>query len=440
MADGWMRLKSTLNILSNVTPKVDVLGPEIDYVPKKLQINNPLPNLRNVKYKIDNEGLNIIHLPKDVKVNKGIPKFENLKTRIDSKGLEIFHGTPKSSRSEQSRSNDVTTSAEERKDIVDNVQTRVTTVSDESEAIIKPAPAVSSSETYEDWFLPFTPNFSRPVSSSSSTNLPSTPPSPSPPSPPSPPSALAQRGLFRYNNRSPHTISPAEILISPKSLSLSQMSPKPRLPTPPDSPEIILTYRKSPLILSPKKTPSPPPCKIIQVSPVPQQDIFAQTDCVSYRDFNEQTEEIEEPKKATGLKWWHWLLLIFLLLIIFIGVGVAIGYGVGFFGKKVKCSDGFVNIDNICHVKSTTAQPTTTEPCDGCNCPKDVLLDPDSADNSFEVLSPRYPQKYRHNSDCVWNFLSTRDQLEVTFTKFNLEWASNCRDKDFVFLDQVNHC
>ena len=425
MGDGWKKLKSTLNILSNVTPKVDILGPEIDHVPKKLQINNPLPNLANVKYKIDNEGLNIIHLPKEVKVNKGIPKFDNVKTKVDSKGLEIFHGTPKTGRSDHGKSTDDSGVSEERKEMfVPIVQSEETTVPDERED-----PVTLSSESYEDWFLPFTPNFSRPVSSSS-TNL--------PPTPPSAPSALSQRGLFRYNNRSPHTISPTELLISPKSLSLSQMSLKPRLPTPPDSPELILTYRKSPPIISPKKTPSPPPCKIIQVSPIPQQDIFAQTDCVSYRDFNDQTEPFEEPKKATGLKWWQWLLLILLLLIIFIGVGVAIGYGVGFFGKKVQCSAGSVNIDNICHVTTTTAQPTTTEPCDGCNCPKDVLLDPDSSDASFEVLSPRYPEKYRHNSDCVWNFLSTRGQLEVTFSKFNLEWASNCRDKDYVFLDQVN--
>lgn len=422
MGDGWKKLKSTLNILSNVTPKVDILGPDIEYFPKKLQINNPLPNLANVKPKIDNEGLNIIHLPKEVKVSRGIPKFENVKTKVDSKGLEIFHGTPKTGRSDHSRSNDDSTVSEERTDPV--IQTEDSTVSDD--------PATLSSESYEDWFLPFTPNITRPASSSS-TNLPPTPPSA--PSPPSPPNGLSMKGLFRYNNRSPHTISPTEILISPKSLSLSQMSLKPRLPTPPDSPEIILTYRKSPPIISPKKTPSPPPSKIIQVSPIPQQDIFAQTDCVSYRDFNDQTEDLEEPKKTTGLKWWQWLLLILLLLIIFIGVGLAIGYGVGFFGKKVKCSAGYENVDNVCHVTTTTVQPVT---CDGCNCPKDVLLDPDSSDNTFEVLSPRYPQKYRHNSDCVWNFLSTRGQLEVTFTKFNLEWANNCRDKDYVFLDQVN--
>ena len=218
MGDGWTKLKSTLNILSNVTPKVDVLGPEIDYVPKKLQINNPLPNLKNVKYKIDNEGLNIIHLPKEVKVNKGVPKFENLKTRIDSKGLEIFHGTPKTARSDYSKSNDETTTTEERKEIVESVGhgRNEDTLSEESEDVVESDPAGVSSESYEDWFQPFTPNFSRPVSSSS-TNLPPTPPSNSPPS------ALSQSGIFRYNNRSPHTISPTEILISPKSLSLSDV-------------------------------------------------------------------------------------------------------------------------------------------------------------------------------------------------------------------------
>ena len=408
MGDTWKRFRST--IMSSVKPKVDILGPEIERVPKKLKINNPLPDLKNVKYKIDNEGLNIIHLPKDIKINKGVLKFENIKPKVDFKGIEIFHGSP-------NKVEDSVTTA-----IADNLQ--------EEENEDQTDPTELSSDSYEDYFLPFTPNFSRAVSSSS-TSLPPTPPTKSP----SLPSSASQTGIFRYNNRSPHTISPMELLISPKSLSLSQGSLKPRLPTPPDSPEIILSYRKSPPII-PAKTPTPPPSKIIQVSPIPQQDIFAQTDCVSYHDFNDQTE-FEEPKKNSGLKWWQWLLLILLLLLIFVGIGLAIGYAVGLFGKKVKCSDGYIKIDNVCHIQTTTAQPTTTEPCDGCNCPKDVLLDPDSTDNSFEVLSPRYPEKYRHNSDCVWNFLSTRGQLEITFTKFNLEWARNCREKDYVFLDQV---
>ena len=72
MAEAWQRLKST--ILSSVRPKVDNLGPEVEHIPKKIKINNPLPDLKNVTCKIDNEGLNIIHLPKEIKVNKDYDK------------------------------------------------------------------------------------------------------------------------------------------------------------------------------------------------------------------------------------------------------------------------------------------------------------------------------------------------------------------------------
>ena len=59
-----------LKTLANVLPKVDVLGPDIQHVPKKIQINNPLPDLKNITPKVDNEGLQIVHLPKEVNVHK----------------------------------------------------------------------------------------------------------------------------------------------------------------------------------------------------------------------------------------------------------------------------------------------------------------------------------------------------------------------------------
>ena len=47
-----------LKTLANVLPKVDVLGPDIKHVPKKIQINNPLPDLKNITPKVDNELFN----------------------------------------------------------------------------------------------------------------------------------------------------------------------------------------------------------------------------------------------------------------------------------------------------------------------------------------------------------------------------------------------
>ena len=73
--------------LANVVPKVDALGPEMEYIPKKIEVNKPMPDLKSVTCKIDNEGLEIVHLPKEVKVHKGAMKFDNLRTRIDNKGM-----------------------------------------------------------------------------------------------------------------------------------------------------------------------------------------------------------------------------------------------------------------------------------------------------------------------------------------------------------------
>ena len=68
---------------------------------------------------------------------------------------------------------------------------------------------------------------------------------------------------------------------------------------------------------------------------------------------------------------------ILVLLLLFVGIGLAIGYGVGWFGKsRLRCNEGFVEIDNLCHAISTTPAPVTSEPCDGCNCPLDITLDP----------------------------------------------------------------
>ena len=110
------------------------------------------------------------------------------------------------------------------------------------------------------------------------------------------------------------------------------------------------------------------------MSPAHGQDLCVQTDHVTKLDEVNQTE-FEEPKKS-GLKWWQYLIIILILLILFVGIGLAIGYGVGFFGKsKLRCNDGFVEVNNLCTAVTST---TTATPCDGCNCPMDITLDPDS--------------------------------------------------------------
>ena len=175
-----------------------------------------------------------------------------------------------------------------------------------------------------------------------------------------------------------------------------------------------------------------------------QKDFYGQTDSVKRLDFFNQTDFEDEMPEKRKKNWWPWLLLVLILLLMFIGIGIGIGYAIGLLGEDdTVCAAGYEKVGTSCQIISTTSTTTsvstsTEEPCDGCNCPLDFLLDPDnSTNNELEVVSPRYPQKYRHNSDCTWNILSTRGQLKLTFTRFNLEWAQNCRTKDYVFLDQV---
>ena len=384
----FSNISKKIKQLANVVPKVDALGPEIEYIPKKIEVNKPMPDLKMVTCKIDNEGLEIVHLPKEVKVHKGTPKFDNLQARVDNKGIEILHGqTPAkvlqkfaiSEPEPETLPEEPEQSEEERKTEIlpgpinsDEVFTLPQTVT--SPYVV---PEVSPTHPASRVSTP------SPSSSSSEASL--------PPTPRAEISTATLRQLFSSQGSSHHLSPGTSARVSPRSRVPTppprSPSPKPKLVTPPESPEIILR----PILKPPRKvkTPTPPPSKLIQVSPVKYQGLFVQTDSVDKFDGSNQTD-FTEPKKNSGLKWWKWLLLILILLLIFIGVGVAIGYAVGFFGKsKLRCSDGFERVGNLCQPLTSSSTP---EPCDGCNCPLDILLDPGlsgSGGDTAEVTSPR---------------------------------------------------
>ena len=447
-----------LKIKANVVPKVDVLGPEIQYVPKKLEINKPLPDLKLVTPKVDNEGLQIVHLPKEVKVNKGLLKFDNLRTRIDNKGIDILRGGQSSP-------------TKTFKELVESIQHELSDTQDEPvhDDVEDDHPPESDTDNV---FLPepssILTNVVSPLklSISSRTATPSSSSSDDMSLPPTPASRNSMQRLFSLGSRRPsHQISPGSparsatledrantprpptvIKVSPvkapsprppPSPPQATPSPKPRLPTPPASPELILKINTSPPSRIP--SPTPPPSKLIQVSPVRNQEMLVQTDTIDTLDMFNQTEFEEEPKKGSKWKWWHYTLILIVLIIVFVGAGLGTGYAIKWFNRsKLSCDSGFVKVGDLCHETTTSSPLSTTAPCDGCNCPVDISLDPDNSTGDSVVLtSPRYPSKYKHNSDCTWNIFSTRGQLQLTFTQFNLEWAQNCRQKDFVFLDQV---
>ena len=517
------QLNRQLPKLSDVAPRIDMLGPDLPYTPKKIKINNPLPNLDSVTPRIDTQGLQIVHLPKEVKINKGTPKFDNVQIKIDNKGIDIIHGytpievnknlpdlshvlpkeaplgrievtkvepkerseydtavergitpTPPDSPTEMEESSDdegFGQSVVHRSPVVSPIQSKSEL---QSERDSSPEQSQSEIENVRN----HTEETSSVITTSSATS-PSPSPATSPPPKPTPRPRLPTPPL---KERTPTPSSPIERVLTPPST-------KSRCPTPPKSPDLLLKIdqqqtQKGPpspshtviipnVPISKSNTPTPPP-RIIQVTPPPSKpslypqkssgsslasnkskaeklkgtknDFYGQTDSVHKLDFFNQTDfEYEIPEKTTK-KWWPWLLLVLILLLMFIGMGIGIGYAIGLIGgeeSETVCEAGFEKVGALCQLISTSStsiplSTTTEEPCDGCNCPLDILLDPDnSTNNQVVVTSPRYPKKYKHNSDCTWNILATRGQIRLTFTKFNLEWAQNCRTNDYIFLDQV---
>jgi len=66
----------------------------------------------------------------------------------------------------------------------------------------------------------------------------------------------------------------------------------------------------------------------------------------------------------------------------------------------------------------------------------DIKLNP-SGTKTVTIKSPRYPSKYSHNQDCRWNIETTKGKLQMTFDKFNIEYASNCKKKDYLFVGSL---
>ena len=71
-------------------------------------------------------------------------------------------------------------------------------------------------------------------------------------------------------------------------------------------------------------------------------------------------------------------------------------------------------------------------PCDGCNCPMMISMDPDD-DNSRTLTldSPQYPSLYPNNQICTWTITATYGQLAMVFNKFTVQSDSTC-SKDYL--------
>jgi len=64
-------------------------------------------------------------------------------------------------------------------------------------------------------------------------------------------------------------------------------------------------------------------------------------------------------------------------------------------------------------------------------------MDPDGDTRTYTLKSPEYPTKYANNLDCKWTFTATTGNVKMVLDKFNVEWASSCKSKDYLFLSPI---
>merc|ERR1712106_310350 len=83
---------------------------------------------------------------------------------------------------------------------------------------------------------------------------------------------------------------------------------------------------------------------------------------------------------------------------------------------------------------TTTLSTATPAPCDGCNCPMTIILDPSSKDTKTYTLKHK---NYKNNEDCTWNFKVETGKLKLIFQKFDVERSDSCKSKDYVKVSKV---
>jgi len=66
----------------------------------------------------------------------------------------------------------------------------------------------------------------------------------------------------------------------------------------------------------------------------------------------------------------------------------------------------------------------------------DIKLNPKKT-KTATITSPNYPSKYPKNQKCTWKITATKGKLKLTFDKFNTEWSSNCKKKDYLYVASV---
>jgi len=64
-------------------------------------------------------------------------------------------------------------------------------------------------------------------------------------------------------------------------------------------------------------------------------------------------------------------------------------------------------------------------------------MNPDDSSRTYTLKSPNYPNNYPNNKNCKWTFVATTGKVKLIIDKFNVEWSSTCKTKDYLYVGQI---
>ena len=85
------------------------------------------------------------------------------------------------------------------------------------------------------------------------------------------------------------------------------------------------------------------------------------------------------------------------------------------------------------HHSSSLSSSSSVAPivCDGCNCPREIQMNPDDSSRTLVLESPDYPHYYPNDQSCMWTITATYGQLHLLFSKFSVQSDPTC-SKDYL--------
>jgi len=75
--------------------------------------------------------------------------------------------------------------------------------------------------------------------------------------------------------------------------------------------------------------------------------------------------------------------------------------------------------------------------CNGCNCPLDIIMNPEGGARIKILTSPSYAMVNFERSNCTWNVTATEGKVTLLIDKLNIKWSEGCRGENHLYLGSV---